>query len=251
MMEERHSVSLCCVGTGDAFGSGGRLNSCFHLSFPAGQLLIDCGCSSLIGLHRCGIAPAEIDAVVISHLHGDHFGGIPYLLLEGKYASQRTRPLTLIGPPGLQQQVEAAAEALYPGMLSEKLNFPVEYQRLDPEVPLQTSSAKINGFQVKHGSSQHVYGLRSEIAGKVISYTGDTEWTDNLLPLAQGSDVLIAECFAYDQSVPSHLDYMTLLQKRKQLNCQRLLLTHMGPAMLAQIGQLELETLDDGDIIVF
>jgi len=249
-MGERTSVSLCCAGTGDAFGSGGRLNSCFHLSFPAGQLLIDCGCSCLIGLQRCGITPAEIDTVVISHLHGDHFGGIPYLLLEGKYVSLRTRPLTLIGPPGLQQQVEAAAEALYPGVLSKKFNFPVEYQLLEPKKILQVNSAEIGCFQVKHGSCRHAYGLRVEVAGKVISYTGDTEWTDNLLPLAQGSDVLIAECFAYDQPVPSHLDYLTLLQKREQLDCQRLLLTHMGPAMLARVGQLELETLDDGDIIL-
>ncbi len=249
-MDESSSISLCCVGSGDAFGSGGRLNSCFHLSFPTGQVLIDCGCSSLIGLHRCGISPAEIDAVVISHLHGDHFGGIPYLLLEGKYASRRTRSLTLIGPSGLQQQVETAAEALYPGMFSEKFNFSIEYQQLDPKINRQTGPVKISCFQVKHGSSSQVYGLRVEVGGKVISYTGDTEWTDNLLPLAQGSDVLIAECFAYDQPVPSHLDYLTLLQKRKQLGCRRLLLTHMGPEMLARIGQLELETLDDGDIIV-
>ncbi|MCK5825895.1 MAG: MBL fold metallo-hydrolase, partial [Desulfuromusa sp.] len=186
----------------------------------------------------------------ISHLHGDHFGGIPYLLLEGKYASQRTRPLTLIGPPGLQQQVEAAAEALYPGMFREKFNFPVEYRHLDPKINLQIGSVEVGCVQVKHGGSQYVYGLRIEVAEKVISYTGDTEWTDNLLVLAQGSDVLIAECFAYDQPIPSHLDYLTLLKKRKQLGCQRLLLTHMGPVMLARIAQLELETLDDGDIIV-
>ncbi len=248
-MEEMAAVSLCCVGTGDAFGSGGRLNSCFHLSYPTGQLLLDCGCSSLIGLQRCGIVSAEIDTVVVSHLHGDHFGGIPYLLLEGKYLSLRTRPLTLIGPPGLQQRVEAAAEALYPGVLSKALNFPVEYRLLDPKKQLRAGSAKIGCFQVKHGNTPYAYGLRIEVAGKVISYTGDTEWTDNLLPLAQDSDILVAECFAYDQPTPAHLDYLTLLQKREQLNCQRLLLTHMGPAMLARIAQLELETLDDGEII--
>ena len=243
------SVSLCCIGTGDAFGSGGRLNSCFHLNFPAGQMLLDCGCSCLIGMQRYGVIPAEIDTVIISHLHGDHFGGIPYLLLEGKYASQRTRPLTLIGPPGLQHRVEAAAEALYPGILSKKFDFPVEYHLLNPKKPLQINSLQIECFRVKHGTSKHAYGLRIGVAGKVISYTGDTEWTDSLIPLAQGSDLLIAECFAYDQPVPSHLDYLTLLQKRSRLDCQRLVLTHMGPEMLARLDQLELNTVNDGDMI--
>jgi ribonuclease BN (tRNA processing enzyme) len=243
------SVSLCCVGTGDAFGSGGRLNSCLHLSSKAGQILLDCGCSSLIGMQRCGVIPAEIDTVVISHLHGDHFGGIPYLLLEGKYASQRTRPLTLIGPSGLQQRVETVAEALYPGMVEKKSSFPVEYQLLDPKKSLQINSHQVECFQVKHGSSKHAYGLRVEVAGKIISYTGDTEWTDNLIPLAQGSDLLIAECFAYDQPVPSHLDYRTLLKQQSRLGCRKLTLTHMGPEMLSRLEQLELDTVNDGDKI--
>ena len=245
----RTPVSICCIGTGDAFGSGGRLNSCFHLNCPDGQILLDCGCSSLIGMQRTGVIPAEIDTVVISHLHGDHFGGIPYLLLEGKYASQRTRPLTLIGPTGLQHRVEAATEALYPGILGQKFTFPVEYHVLNPKKILQINSLKIECFRVKHGTSKHVYGLRLGVAGKIISYTGDTEWTDTLMPLAKGSDLLISECFAYDQPVPSHLDYLTLLQKRKQLDCRKLVLTHMGPEMLARLDQLELETVNDGDVL--
>lgn len=200
-------------------------------------------------MQRCGVIPAEIDTVVISHLHGDHFGGIPYLLLEGKYASQRTRPLTLIGPPRLESRVNMALEALYPGVIGRKFSFPIEYRVLDPKKPVQINSVQIECFQVKHGSSRHVYGLRVEVAGKIISYTGDTEWTDSLIPLAQGSDLLIAECFAYDQPIPSHLDYLTLLQKRNLLGCRRLVLTHMGPEMLARLGQLEIATVNDGDMI--
>lgn len=130
-------VSIRCVGTGDAFGSGGRLNSCFQLAVKGEQLLLDCGCSSLIGLQRCSIDPAGIDTVVVSHLHGDHFGGIPFLLLEAKFVSRRQRPLTLIGPPGLQQQVEAALEALYPGTIGAGFRFPVNYRQLETAGPLQ------------------------------------------------------------------------------------------------------------------
>lgn len=242
-------VSLRCIGTGDAFGHGGRLNSCFHLDYPAGQMLLDCGSSSLIGMQRCGVRPAEIDTVVISHLHGDHFGGIPYLLLEGKYVSQRTRPLTLIGPPGLQQRVEVAAEALYPGLIGKKREFSVNYLLLDPKKSLQVNGAKIEPYRVKHGRNKHAYGIRVEIAGKIIGYTGDTEWTENLIPLAQGSHLLIAECFAYDQPVPAHLDYLTLLQHRSRLGCKKIVLTHMGPDMLSRLDRLDFDTVNDGEII--
>ncbi|WP_321393575.1 MBL fold metallo-hydrolase [uncultured Desulfuromusa sp.] len=242
------ATTLRCIGSGDAFGSGGRLNSCYHLNLLSTQMLLDCGCSSLIGLQRWGVHAAEIDTVVISHLHGDHFGGIPYLLLEGKYASQRSKALTLVGPPGLQQRVEAVSEAFYPGIISKNNNFPVVFQLLDPQKPLVVNDARIECFRVRHGKSKHAYGLRIEVDGKVISYSGDTEWTENLIPLSQGSDLFIVECCAYDQPIPSHLDYRTLQKHRSKLECRKLVLTHMGPEMLSRLDDLELDTLNDGDV---
>lgn len=244
-----HKVAIRCVGTGDAFGSGGRLNSCFHLASQGEQLLLDCGCSSLIGLQRCRIDPAGIDTIVISHLHGDHFGGIPFLLLEGKFVSQRQRPLTLIGPPGLQQQVEAAQEALYPGTLDGGLAFPLIYRQVEPGKRLQQGIFRISSCRVKHGKSQHVYALRIEVGGKAVCYTGDTEWTEKLVSLAAGCDLLIAECFAYEQPVPSHLDYQTLLKQRDKLDCKKLVITHLGPEVLARSSELELDMVSDGDML--
>lgn len=243
-------VTLQCVGTGDAFGSGGRLNSCYHLSTSDGSLLIDCGCSSLIALQRCGLKAEDISTVVVSHLHGDHFGGIPYLLLEGKYSSRRQRPLTLIGPKGLQIQVEAALDALYPGVCDDGFEFPVHYITLTPRELISYDHFSLQAWPVQHGRSQNVYGLRIEAGGKIISYTGDTEWTEQLIPLAEDSDLLIAECFAYDNPVPSHLDYQTLLKQRQRLGCRRLVLTHMGPEVLDHLDILDIESVNDGDIIV-
>lgn len=242
-------IKLQCVGSGDAFGSGGRLNSCYHLDIGVEQLLLDCGCSSLIGLQRCGIEASAITTVVVSHLHGDHFGGIPFLLLEGKYASRRRNPLTLIGPPQLQQQVEAALDALYPGIIADGFDFPLHYVTIQPQQVYIGEHFSLEAWPVKHGKSEHVYGFRVETAGKVISYTGDSEWTDNLVHLSRGSDLLIAECFAYDQSIPSHLDYQTLMSKRSRLDCKRLVITHMGPDVLSKLDDLEIETLSDGCVL--
>ncbi|SHJ19588.1 Ribonuclease BN, tRNA processing enzyme [Malonomonas rubra DSM 5091] len=243
------TAELRCVGTGDAFGSGGRLNSCYHLHYGQEQLLLDCGCSSLIGLQRCGLDPAGIDAIVISHLHGDHFGGIPFLLLEAKFVSQRQRPLTLIGPPKLESQVRAAVDALYPGTVDDGFAFPLVYKTLQPGEILTQGCFEIGSYAVKHGSSADVFALQVAVGGKKIAYTGDSEWVDSLIDLAAGSEIMLTECFAYAHPVPSHLDYQTLLQKRDSLCSKRLLLTHMGPEMLAKIDELEFETVSDGDLI--
>jgi len=245
------SLQLRCIGTGDAFGSGGRLNSCYLLQAGEERLLMDCGCSSLIGLQRCGVDPATIDTIVISHLHGDHFGGIPFLFLEAKFVSRRQRPLTLIGPPGLQTQVDAALEALYPGTINDELDFPLVYRQLESGRQLTQGCFQIGCCQVKHGRSRDVYALRVDVAGRAVAFTGDTEWTDNLIALSDGTDLVLAECFAYAQPVPSHLDYQTLLQQRDKLNCQRLLLTHLGPEMLEKRAELKLEFASDGDLIEF
>src|SRR3974390_307635 len=92
------------IGSGDAFGSGGRFNTCFLVSGPGCLLVIVCGAPSLVALKRAAVDPASIDAVVVSHLHGDHFGGLPFLLLDGQF-SRRTRPLTVAGPPGTARRL--------------------------------------------------------------------------------------------------------------------------------------------------
>ncbi len=243
-------VRVSCLGTGDAFSSGGRLQSGFHVTDGQHCVLIDCGCSVLSGLHRAGLSAADIDLVVISHLHGDHFGGIPFLLLDGKYAAKRTKPLVLVGPPGLGEAVDTLAEVLYPGTLREELGFTVEVQELEADRPLHQPGLRLTCGKVRHGRSDNCFGLRLEIGSKIIAYTGDTEWTEALLPLSQGADLLIAECCAFDAPFPAHLDYRTLLRQQQRLGCRRLVLTHLGPQMLTRLDELELEALIDGMEIV-
>ena len=108
-------VRLRYLGTGDAFGSGGRLQTCFHVESGDLRFLIDCGASSAIAMNRGGIVQNLIDTILVTHLHGDHFGGIPFFLIDARHLSKRERPLTLAGPPGLEKRLAETMEALFPG----------------------------------------------------------------------------------------------------------------------------------------
>ena len=142
-------VTLRFLGSGDAFGSGGRFQTCMHLSGAEGAVLVDCGTSSLIAMKRDGVVSGEVSAVLLSHLHGDHFGGVPFLILDAQF-SRRTRPLPIAGPPGVQGRVEAAMEILFPGSTSAQRKFNVEFIELPrsqhpffsgpSRFPIQTSS---------------------------------------------------------------------------------------------------------------
>lgn len=250
MIDSGNDIVLRCIGTGDAFAHGGRLNSCFHLGYANQQLLFDCGSSSLIGLRRAGIDPADIDTIVISHLHGDHFGGIPYLLLDAKYVSKRSRPLRMIGPADLRTRVESLMDLLYPGTLDTPLPFPIDYGRLEPGKQTELAGAQLSCVRVCHGRSKDVFGLRLTYADKIVAYTGDTEWTKSLIDLAKGAELLIAECFAYELKQASHLDYLTLSAKHDSLDCKRLVLTHLGPEMLENLDKIDLQVLSDNERIV-
>src|SRR5260370_2703699 len=105
-------MQLRFVGCGDAFGSGGRLNTCFHVTGERVNFLIDCGASSLPALKRLGIARENIDLILITHFHGDHFAGLPFLLLDAHF-SRRTRPLVIARPEGIEMRLNPVMAAWF------------------------------------------------------------------------------------------------------------------------------------------
>lgn len=242
-------VTIRVLGCGDAFGSGGRLQTCFFVSSPKGGFLIDCGATALVGMHRFGVDPGAVETIVLSHLHGDHFGGLPFVLLHAHFAGERTRPLTIAGPPGTQARVETALDVLFPGSASIKWRFPLEFVEISPGRPREIGGVSVRAYEVVHSSEAGSLGLRLRCEGKTIAYSGDTRWTESLVSLADGADLFIVECYAFDQDIPAHLNYRTLLAHRAQLRARRLLLTHMSEAMLARLDELELDAAEDGMLI--
>jgi ribonuclease BN (tRNA processing enzyme) len=238
-------VQLTFLGSGDAFASGGRFQACLHLAGGAEPLLVDCGATTLVALKRAEIDPSSVGFVALSHLHGDHFAGLPWLILDGQF-SGRTRPLRIAGPPGAGERVNRTFEALYPGATSVERAFETTYGEFSDRTPYELGPARITPFEVRHCSGAPSYALRIEYGGKLIAYSGDTEWTDTLVDVADGADLFVCECNFYDLKARGHLNYVTLAENRPRINCARLVITHMSEQMLGHSTEVDLETAADG-----
>jgi ribonuclease BN (tRNA processing enzyme) len=232
-------MRLTIIGCGDAFGAGGRLQTSFHVRSARSTFLIDCGTSSLIGMRRLGLEPNDIDTVFVTHLHGDHFGGLIWLLLDAQYVSKRTRTLVVTGPKGIEARFLTAAEALYPGVTTSARGFKLTFVEYEEQKPLTVGGVTVMPFEVKHPSGAPPYALRFKLEGKVLAFTGDTGWVDTLIAVARGADLFISECFQYDVKLPMHLDYTTIDANYEGLGAKRVLLTHMGEAMLSEAARVD------------
>lgn len=227
-------MKLTMIGSGDAFGSGGRLQTCFHVGTSEGAFLIDCGATALIGLSRQGIDPNTIRTIYITHLHGDHFSGLVWFLMHAYFMSRRSEPLTVAGPPGIQERFRAASEILFPGSSGIRRRHELAFVEYRIGTPMQIGQATVTAYEVVHPSGAPSCALRLEAGNRILSYSGDTEWVENLVPCATGADLFIAECYGYDKPVPYHTNWKTLAANLPRLGAKRVLITHMNDQMLAR-----------------
>ncbi len=243
-------VTATFAGSGDAFGSGGRYQTCIHLQGPDGfdPVLLDCGATSLSALKRLGLDPGQVAVVLVTHLHGDHFGGLPFLILDGQF-SRRTAPLTVAGPPGIARRVTEALECMFPGSYTTPRRFDVDTVELVPGSTTTLAGVTVSAWEVDHPSGASPLALRVILAGKTIAYTGDTAWTDVLIDVASGADLLIAEAYYWDKNIPYHLRHTDLYTHRDQLTAKRILVTHMSADMLDHQDEACFETAHDGLVI--
>ena len=243
------SVSVTVVGSGDSFGSGGRFHTCFLVDAEGIRFCIDFGASSLIALERLGIAHNSIDVIVLTHLHGDHCGGIPFLLMDAMLGAKRERPLTIAGPRDTTERMKEVAAALMPGMHVMKPKFPLTYLDLEVLTTHQIGPLKVRTYPAIHTRETNPTSVRIEAAGKIIAYTGDGEWTDHMLSLADAADLLIAECYFYQKQVRFHLNYPDIVKHRKEIGAKRMVLTHFSGEMLANLNHVSEECAHDGLLI--
>jgi ribonuclease BN (tRNA processing enzyme) len=244
-------MRLTIVGSGDAFGSGGRFNTCFWVETNKATLMLDCGASSPVALKGRGLEFGRVDAVFLSHLHGDHFGGLVFLLLDEQLLQRRTRPLLIAGPPTTRARLEAALEVFFPKAASNQWRFPLEIMEIAPGRPVEVLGHDVLTTEVVHQSGAPSTALRVSDGEKLIAYSGDTEWTDALLQVADGADLFIIECYGYARLVPGHLTWEILKPRLPDLRARRIMATHMNAQMLEHLDEVRatgVEIAEDGAV---
>ena len=239
-------MRLRVLGSGDAFASGGRGHPAYLLEGVTGRLLLDCGPTTLPALRRCGVEPDTLDAVLLSHFHGDHFGGVPFLVLDRRYGVAGARPLLVAGPAGVEQRVGDLARALYRGGAADAGPQFAAFLELEPDVRAPVGPAIVTPFRVPHDPGELCLGLRIEMEGRVVVYSGDTEWFDELPSRTRGADLLLLECTHADGTGGHHVRLPELLAHRDRLGCRQLLLTHLGTEARHAASAAGLRVADDG-----
>jgi ribonuclease BN (tRNA processing enzyme) len=235
------------IGCGDAFGSGGRFNTCFHVTGERTNILIDCGASSLIGMKQIGIDRNAVDVILISHFHADHFGGIPFFILDARFLSRRARPLTVVGPRDLPDRYASAMEIAFAGSSAAPQRFELSLREIEPGRPLELANLLVRAFHVDHDDrAGPCLGYRIEAEGRTIAYSGDTQWTNALLDLGREADLFICEAYTQEKPVKSHMALALLEPHLSEIRPKRLVLTHMSEPLLAQRHELSHQTAEDG-----
>lgn len=238
-------MNLTVVGCGDAFGSGGRYNTCFLICEGDKKILVDCGASTLLRLKQLNVSPVDIDAIIITHFHGDHYGGIPFLMISNKFEYNRSKPLVIYGPSGISEKLTLLQDALYPGTSHLFQDLDIRIEEYSQEFKPLLDEIEMRGIPVTHAEPSNPHGIQIRTKDKLFGFSGDTEWDDSLVELASETDLFICECNNLKGDSPGHLGYETILDKMDLLKTKRLLLTHMGQEMLLR-PNLELERLYDG-----
>ena len=246
------SVTVRFLGTGDAFNARARCHASYLVSSPSATLLLDCGPAALLAMKRDNLPVEAIDAVCLSHLHGDHFAGLPFFFLTWIFDAPRQRPLTIVGPPGTEARVQELYRAMYRDISVRPMPFPLHYTEVGDGARTRLGidgAADLLAFAVPHQQTEVSLGYRLTLDGKVVLYSGDTGWTEALVTQSRDADLFICECCFFDTRVDFHLDYPRIAEQRARFGCRRLVLSHLGREVLARRDEIEEELAFDGLVV--
>lgn len=204
------------AGVGSAFDAG-QTNTSILIESTDSSILLDCGFNAGHSFARISERPADLDLLWISHFHGDHFFGIPFLI-GYLFSSGRTRDFMILGPAGVEEKVISAIELAYPSLLA-KLPFRLVFEDVAPGDQLCRAGFEISFCSVEH--SQSALSVRVGKDGAAVFYSGDGRMLAESKALAKGADLGIMEAYYVTEQVQGHftvqecIDFATLTEMKQ------------------------------------
>lgn len=221
-------IDLTFIGTGNAFAPGGL---CWNGFLASNRYLFEAPPQALMSLNKLGVDANELEAVILSHHHGDHFLGLPFLILNWKYMG-RTKPVRIVGPPGTKQLTEDISNRVYPGLF--EFGFEIEWVTAKPGRLLTVGDLELEPVTAKHDTRLELnLGYAARLNGRRFAYTGDSALCDGMLDLARHAEVLVSECASRDSVFDVHMNLVDDIPRlRAAMHPDaHLLLTHLGPGI--------------------
>jgi ribonuclease BN (tRNA processing enzyme) len=221
------SLTLQFLGTGSGFAPG-RYYSSFLLN---GKYLFDASPVVVPQLKKLGVDPRDIEVIFITHFHGDHYFGLPFLLLEYAELEHRTKDLTIVGPPGLQKRVEAATNLAFANVYRKRdRGYHLTFAEVKNGRSAEASNCRYTPYKLQHVPDLDAFGFRVTVDGRTVAYTGDTALCEALIPLADDADVLVCECSCWTETCGAiHMTPANVLTLRERVTEKtRFVLTHIG-----------------------
>jgi ribonuclease Z len=211
------------VGTGEAFDPA--LPNTSLLYRGARTLLLDCGFSIPHAFWRLSRDADLLDAIYITHLHADHSFGLPALLLWMREEG-RSRPLEVVGGPGVEAWLKKLLELGYPGAYQPAKCYPIVPREL-----AEGDCLELGGLELRNAQSEHSVrnlSVRIEDQGKSVCYSGDGAPSSATRRLYQGADVLIHECYSGGEPAPGHATVHQVLEVADDCGVRKLCLLHVS-----------------------
>lgn len=234
-------------GVGEAFDET-LPNTCLLLEAGERSALLDCGFTAAHAFWACAGAPLRLDAVWISHFHGDHFLGLPLLLLRF-WEQGRTAPLALLGPRGVGELAVRAMDMAYPGFRA-RLRFGLEVHEMEEGRTVAAAGFAWACALADHGAP--CLAVRVQAEGAAVFYSGDGKPTAGTLALAREADLVAHEAYALDAETPGHGTVAGAIDFTRRARARRLWLVHVNRDVRRE-RRRELEALlrDAADVEAF
>jgi ribonuclease Z len=187
------------------------------------SVLLDCGFTAPPLYFRRTTDPEDLDALWISHFHGDHFFGVPVLLLR-LWETQRRRPLMIVGQEGTEELIRRTMDLAYPNFMT-KLGFPLEIISVGPGQ--ERHVAGLTWRFAENGHGQRDLAVRIEDGARSVFYSGDGRPTPETLRLAAGCDLIVHEAFHVAASIPGHGTVAHCIDFGREAGVPSLALVHL------------------------